>query len=60
MPAEMMQYFQQLKETNRLEPPEVPAKSMAWLALYCPPEWNGEMIEYTDARVVREASAVFD
>lgn len=60
MPPDMMQYFQQLKETNRLEPPEVPAKSLAWLALYCPPEWNGEMIEYTDARVVREAAAVFD
>jgi len=60
MPPDMMQYFQQLKETNRLEPPEVPAKSMAWLALYCPPEWNGEMIEYTDPRVVREAAAVFD
>ena len=60
MPPDMMQYFQQLKETNRLEPPEVPAKSLAWLALYCPPEWNGEMIEYTDTRVVREASAVFD
>lgn len=60
MPPDMLQYFQQLKETNRLEPPEVPAKSLAWLALYCPPEWNGEMIEYTDARVVREAAAVFD
>jgi NAD(P)-dependent dehydrogenase (short-subunit alcohol dehydrogenase family) len=60
MPPDLMQYFQQLKETNRLEPPEVPAKSLAWLALYCPPEWNGEMVEYTDARVVREAAAVFD
>lgn len=59
MPPDMMQYFQQLKETNRLEPPEVPAKSMAWLALYCPPEWNGEMIEYTDPRVVKESAAVF-
>lgn len=60
MPPDMMQYFQQLKETNRLEPPEVPGKALAWMALYCPPEWNGEMIEYTDARVVREAAAVFD
>ena len=59
MPPDMMQYFQQLKETNRLEPPEVPAKSLAWLALYCPPEWNGEMIEYTDPRVVKESAAVF-
>jgi NAD(P)-dependent dehydrogenase (short-subunit alcohol dehydrogenase family) len=59
MPPDMLQYFTQLKETNRLEPPEVPAKSLAWLALYCPPEWNGEMIEYTDQRIVRESAAVF-
>lgn len=59
MPQEMHNYFKQLKETGRLEPPEVPAKAMAWLALYCPPEWNGEMIEYTDPRVVKEAGAVF-
>lgn len=60
MPPDMLQYFQQLKETNRLEPPEVPAKSLAWLALYCPPEWNGEMVEYTDQRIVRESAAVFE
>ncbi len=59
MPPDMMQYFNQLKETGRLEPPEVPAKAMAWLALYCPPEWSGEMIEYTDERVVAQAAAVF-
>lgn len=59
MPPDMMQYFNQLKETNRLEPPEVPGKAVAWLALYCPPEWNGEMVEYTDERIVKQAAVVF-
>lgn len=59
MPAELTQYFQQLKDTQRLEPPEVPARAMAWLALYAPPEWSGEMLEYTDPRIVAEAAKEF-
>jgi NAD(P)-dependent dehydrogenase (short-subunit alcohol dehydrogenase family) len=59
MPSDLSQYFQQLKDTQRLEPAEVPAKSMAWLALHAPNEWNGEIIEYSDPRVVEGANKIF-
>lgn len=59
MPADLTQYFQSLKETGRLEPPEVPARAIAWLALHAPADWSGEMIEYTDPRVVQAAHALF-
>lgn len=59
MPPDLSTYFQQLKETKRLEPPEVPAKAMAWLAVCAPPDWSGEMIEYTDTRVVAAADKLF-
>jgi NAD(P)-dependent dehydrogenase (short-subunit alcohol dehydrogenase family) len=59
MPSDLTTYFQQLKETKRLEPPEVPAKAMAWLAVCAPNDWSGEMIEYTDPRVVAAADKLF-
>lgn len=59
MPEDLTAYFQQLKDTKRLEPPEIPAKAMAWLALFAPKDWSGEMIEYTDPRVVQAADQFF-
>lgn len=59
MPAEMSTYFQSLKDQNRLEPPEVPGRALAWLALSGPKEWTGEFIEYGDPRVANPALADF-
>ena len=60
MPAELSHYFQQLKDTRQLEPPEVPGRAVAWLALHAPPEWSGEMLDYTDPRIVAGAKQAFD
>jgi NAD(P)-dependent dehydrogenase (short-subunit alcohol dehydrogenase family) len=59
MPAELSQYFQQLKDTQRLEPAEVPAKALAWLALKAPLEWSGELLEYSDPRLVEAGNQLF-
>ena len=59
MPSDLSQYFQQLKDTQRLEPPEVPAKAMAWLALAAPPEMSGEIVEYSDEKIVEAANKLF-
>ncbi len=59
MPAEMATYFQSLKDQNRLEPPEVPGRALAWLALHGPKDWTGEFIEYGDAKVANPALAEF-
>ena len=59
MTEELTAYFKQLKETRGLEPPEVPGKSLAWLALYAPPSWSGELLEYTDPRIILGAKEAF-
>lgn len=43
--------FETLKREGKLEPPEVPARAAAWLALHAPAEWSGELVEYTDERI---------
>lgn len=51
MDAEKVAYFHRLKSENRLEPPAVPARALAWLALYAPQSWSGEFMEYDDPRI---------
>ncbi|GLI32969.1 SDR family NAD(P)-dependent oxidoreductase [Desulforhabdus amnigena] len=51
MSRERFAYFLKLKEDGRLEPPEVPARSAAWLALHAPRAWSGEMIDYADPKI---------
>lgn len=52
-------YFQRLKLEGRLEPPFVPARAIAWLALQAPREWTGEFLEYDDPRIAQAALALF-
>ena len=59
MPAQRFQYFSSLKAAGSLEPPEVPARSIAWLALHCPPEWSGDFLEYDDPRIAGPAESLF-
>ncbi len=55
MPDERAVYFQRLKAEGQLEPPEVPARSIAWLALKAPPQMSGRFITYDDAGITTPA-----
>jgi NAD(P)-dependent dehydrogenase (short-subunit alcohol dehydrogenase family) len=51
MPADQVAYYRRLKAENRLEPPNVPGRAVAWLALHAPAEWSGHFISYDDPRI---------
>jgi len=59
MPADQVAYYQQLKDHGQLEPPEIPARSIAWLALYAPRQFSGQYIGYDDPRISSQALEVF-
>ncbi len=59
MPAEQYAYYQGLKERGELEPPEVPARSIGWLALNAPHEWSGDFLNYDDPRIAGPALDFF-
>jgi len=59
MPADQVAYYRQLKERGELEPPEVPARAIAWLALHAPREFSGKFLDYDDPRISRPAVDVF-
>ncbi len=59
MPPSSKERFENLKEEGELEPPEVPARAIAWLVLHAPEEWSGEFIEYDELRVAEPARALF-
>lgn len=48
MSSEQYRYYSDLKTNQQLEPPEIPARSVAWLALYAPNEMSGEFRNYDD------------
>jgi NAD(P)-dependent dehydrogenase (short-subunit alcohol dehydrogenase family) len=55
IPEERRERIRELKEMGELEPPEVPARSIAWLALHAPHEWSGEFVRYDEQRVMEQA-----
>jgi NAD(P)-dependent dehydrogenase (short-subunit alcohol dehydrogenase family) len=59
MPPDQMAYYQGLKDEGKLEPPWVPARSIAWLALHAPLEWSGQFLNYDDPSISRPALEVF-
>lgn len=59
MPAEQMAYYRQLKERGELEPPEIPGRAIAWLALYAPRKFSGRFLDYDDPRISQPARDVF-
>ncbi len=59
MPPDKAAYFQDLKDSGKLEPPSVPARSAAWLALYAPADWSGELLDYDDPRIAEPAKNAF-
>jgi NAD(P)-dependent dehydrogenase (short-subunit alcohol dehydrogenase family) len=59
MPAGQAAYYRQLKDLGELEPPGIPGRSIAWLALYAPPEFSGKFLDYDDPRIHNAAVAIF-
>jgi NAD(P)-dependent dehydrogenase (short-subunit alcohol dehydrogenase family) len=48
MPDDQAAYYRDLKINNQLEPPEVPGRALAWLALQAPHAWSGRYMSYDD------------
>ena len=59
MPTGQSAYYRQLKEQGQLEPAEIPARAIAWLALHAPREFSGQFLDYDDPRISRPALDVF-
>jgi NAD(P)-dependent dehydrogenase (short-subunit alcohol dehydrogenase family) len=59
MPPEQAAFYRDLKTAGRLEPPQVPARAIAWLALHAPHEWSGDFMSYDDPQIAEPALATF-
>jgi len=59
MSAGQLAYYLNLKERGQLEKPEVPGRSLAWLALHGPREFSGQFLDYDDPRISQPALEVF-
>jgi NAD(P)-dependent dehydrogenase (short-subunit alcohol dehydrogenase family) len=59
MSAEQVRYYKALKERGELEPPEIPARSIAWLALHAPAAFSGKYLDYDDPRISRPSIDAF-
>jgi NAD(P)-dependent dehydrogenase (short-subunit alcohol dehydrogenase family) len=59
MAPDQANYYLDLKADNLLEPPEVPAGVIAWLALKAPRSISGDFIDYDDPRFRQTADAFF-
>lgn len=59
MPPEQYIYYQEIKIKGLLTPPDVPARSIAWLALKAPPEFNAKFLSFDDPRIINPARRFF-
>lgn len=59
MPADQAAYYQQLKDHGELEPPQIPARSIAWLALHAPRQFSGRFLDYDDPLIAAPALEKF-
>jgi NAD(P)-dependent dehydrogenase (short-subunit alcohol dehydrogenase family) len=53
MPPAEAAYYARLKKDGKLEPPWVPARVIAWLALAAPVSFSGEFFDYDAPRLVK-------
>ena len=51
MRPEQAAYYQNLKTAGQLEPPQVPARAIAWLGLNAPHALSGTFLDYDDPRI---------
>ncbi|MEW6277530.1 MAG: SDR family NAD(P)-dependent oxidoreductase [Candidatus Eremiobacterota bacterium] len=57
MPPQLRDYFRGLKANGELEPPHVPARVCAWLALAAPRQLTGQLVDYSDEQIASAARA---
>lgn len=60
MPRDLADYYQELKAAGDLEPPEVPGRSIAWLAIHASSDWSGRFLNYDDPDIVTPTNAWFE
>jgi NAD(P)-dependent dehydrogenase (short-subunit alcohol dehydrogenase family) len=59
MSPEQVAYYKSLKTEGKLEPPAVPARSIAWLSLHAPRDWSGQFLNYDDTQIMDPSIALF-
>ena len=59
MATDKLEYFQRLNKEGNLLAPEIPARSIAWLALKAPNQWSGLFLNYDQDEVTAPAEAFF-
>lgn len=59
MPSELAEYFSGLHSSGQLEPPEVPARGLAWCALHAPAQWTGCELSYDNPELVAQVKKAF-
>jgi NAD(P)-dependent dehydrogenase (short-subunit alcohol dehydrogenase family) len=59
MPPERIAHFMNLKDSGDLEPPMVPARAIAWLALHAPKALSGRFLSYDEPLIDRSSRRVF-
>jgi NAD(P)-dependent dehydrogenase (short-subunit alcohol dehydrogenase family) len=59
LPADQLAYYKELKDHGQLEPPEAPARSIAWLALHATRQFSGQFLDYDDPRISGKALNYF-
>ncbi len=59
MDAIQYAYYVDLKAKDQLEPPEIPARSIAWLALHAPHGMSGEFRNYNDPDIADPSLSVY-
>ncbi len=59
LPPEQAAYYRNLKEQGVLEPPWVPGRSIAWLALHAPASLSGAFVDYNDPQIAGAAVKLF-
>jgi len=59
MPGKLADYYLNLKKDGKLEPPEIPARSIAWLVLHAPNKMSGAFRSYDDSDIIGPASNFF-
>lgn len=59
MPDGQAAYYAGLKDRGELEPPEVPGRAIAWLALTASREISGQFLDYDDASIDSPAREMF-
>jgi hypothetical protein len=58
LPPEQADYYRSLKARGRLEPPWVPGRSIARLALHAPRGFSGDFLDYDDPGMRRPSRIV--